>query len=174
MLPELPAICDDEAEERQTNMPRLYAEFLTAFLTQRQQLEMTFVHAPAALRDGRVPDAAWTQSMQVMAWKACSSDSKPDLHTLVNRASLPSCFSPSRASPIFIGAFKVRAPCRPYIHLCTAGTVGHPVMSSGWARAACYNYETPYHRCIQLPPAMANRSYAFLGCFCPLWLRQWK
>ncbi|KAI3326557.1 hypothetical protein HD806DRAFT_532186 [Xylariaceae sp. AK1471] len=55
-----------QAEERQINMPRLYAEFITAFLTQRQQLEMIFVHTRVALREGRVPDAAWTQAMQVI------------------------------------------------------------------------------------------------------------
>ncbi|KAJ3578464.1 hypothetical protein NPX13_g2105 [Xylaria arbuscula] len=79
-----------QAEERQMNMPRLYAEFITAFLTQRQQLEMIFVHTRVALREGRVPDAAWTQAMQVMTWKTRSSEaSQADLHTLVNRAALP-------------------------------------------------------------------------------------
>ncbi|RYP82659.1 hypothetical protein DL769_001566 [Monosporascus sp. CRB-8-3] len=91
-----------QAEERQMNMPRLYAEFITAFLTQRQQLEMIFVHTRVTLREGRVPDAAWTQTMQVMTWKTRSSQaSQADLHTLVNRAALP--FESRRdAPPIFI------------------------------------------------------------------------
>ncbi|KAI1357468.1 hypothetical protein F5Y08DRAFT_346688 [Xylaria arbuscula] len=47
-----------QVQQRQVNMPRLYAEFIAAFLTQRQQLEMVFVHTRVALRKHRVPDAA--------------------------------------------------------------------------------------------------------------------
>ncbi|KAI3326481.1 hypothetical protein HD806DRAFT_409337 [Xylariaceae sp. AK1471] len=47
-----------QAEERQINVSRLYAEFITAFLTQKQQLEMIFVPTRVALREGRVPNTA--------------------------------------------------------------------------------------------------------------------
>ncbi|KAI1357205.1 hypothetical protein F5Y08DRAFT_347107 [Xylaria arbuscula] len=137
-----------QAEERQMNMSRLYAEFITAFLTQRQQLEMIFVHTRVALREGRVPDAAWTQTMQVMTWKTRSSEaSQADLHTLVNRAALP--FESRRdAPPIFIpskfGSYV------DHIYTFVLLMLWNPLMSSEWARAACRNHETPHHHCIRL------------------------
>ncbi|KAI1288781.1 hypothetical protein F5Y03DRAFT_389055 [Xylaria venustula] len=137
-----------QAEKRQVNMSRLYAEFITAFLTQRQQLEMIFVHTRVALRKGRVPDAAWTQAMQAITWKTRSSEaSQDDLHTLVNRAAFSFEFRKD-APPIFVpskfGLYVDR------IYNFVLLVLWHPLISSDWARAACRNHETPNYHCIQL------------------------
>ncbi|KAI3335366.1 hypothetical protein F4824DRAFT_464593 [Ustulina deusta] len=137
-----------QAQERQANMPRLYTDFITAFLAQRQQLEMIFVHARVARREHRVPDAAWLQVMEAMTWKSpCSRADQDDLDILVNRAGL-SCEYRRDTPPFFIASkFGTFIDA---IYEMVDSALWHPMWTSEWGLAARYNHNTPQHRCIPL------------------------
>ncbi|KAI3322830.1 hypothetical protein HD806DRAFT_551687 [Xylariaceae sp. AK1471] len=137
-----------QVQQRQVNMPRLYAEFIAAFLTQRQQLEMGFVHTRVALREHRVPDAAWLQAMQAMVWKSpCSRADQFDLDTLVSRSGLRS--EHRRDTPPFFIASKF-GTFIDGIYLMLDSALWSPIWRSEWGREARYNHNTPHHQCIPL------------------------
>ncbi|KAJ3579823.1 hypothetical protein NPX13_g747 [Xylaria arbuscula] len=130
-----------QAQERQLNMPRLYTEFITAYLARRQQLETVFVQSRVALREGRVPNAAWMLAMQIMTRKTPSSEIYQDgLDIMIVRAGLPLNHRRDKP-PIFIPSrFRARVNT---IYGQVLKYLRNPVMSSDWARATIHNNETP-------------------------------
>ncbi|KAI1174686.1 hypothetical protein F4777DRAFT_373496 [Nemania sp. FL0916] len=137
-----------QAEERHVDLPRLYADFLAAFLTQRQQIEMIFVHTGVALREHRFPlDLGWVEVQKAMAWMNQRPVSDyDDLDLLIIRSGTRLDLR-RIAPPLFVPArFEAYIETTFWMLL----VMMDAMFSSEWGLAACRNYNVPRHRCSPL------------------------